>query len=415
MNITAKLDKQALDALTDDDFAVPGKRKLRINDARHTRLAWHNVEATQGLTLDEKAEARRRIISRAVELDIDTRDWHKLKTISLEAMALNISTSDHPNKMPFSGILTRLDEPSDYAPGGSHGRRIVVTSEAAEKALSSLLGMAVDFTPSFDGHDAQAKIGIITSANVVGNAIAIEGFIYAADFPETAQLIKDLKNVLGFSFEAQRLTILDPSADVLTITDLAFTGAAILRKEKAAYTTTSLAASAKPGELNMSPEELKALLDAALKPVGDRLGKLEASAVPGTTVVPAAVDVEGAVKKALEQHAEVQRLAAAQADATKKAIDEAVAAATKPLVDKIAAAETAEKDRAEKARLEAAAPERKTIPPVVTALLARASISLPEGGAKMELHKLDEALKKSNLSVPQRIQLKNELSHAGVL
>src|SRR4051812_13027828 len=109
MNITAKLDKQALDALTDDDFAVPGKRKLRINDARHTRLAWHNVEATQGLTLDEMAEARRRIISRAVELDIDTRDWHKLKTISLEAMALNISTSDHPNKMPFSGVLTRLD------------------------------------------------------------------------------------------------------------------------------------------------------------------------------------------------------------------------------------------------------------------------------------------------------------------
>ena len=176
---------------------------------------------------------------------IAMRDQNRLRAISLEAMALNISNDDdHPNKMPFSGVLVRLDEPSDVAPGGAHGRRIIVTAEAARKALPTLLGMAVDFTPSFDGHDAQAKIGIITSADIVGNAIVISGFVYAADFPEIASAIKAQKSVLGFSFEAQRLTVSDPCADILTITGLAFTGAAILRKDKAAFTSTSLAASA---------------------------------------------------------------------------------------------------------------------------------------------------------------------------
>lgn len=47
-------------------------------------------------------------------------------------MALNISNDDdHPNKMPFSGVLTKLDEPSDEAPHGTGGRKIIITSEAA--------------------------------------------------------------------------------------------------------------------------------------------------------------------------------------------------------------------------------------------------------------------------------------------
>lgn len=399
--------------LGDDDFAVPSKQKLRITDANNTRMAWHNVEATQGLTSDEKAEARRRILTKAAEFGIDTIGWHKLKSVRFDAMALNISNSDHPNKMPFSGILTRLDQASDHAPGGSYGRKIIVTSEAAQRALSSLMGMAVDFTPSFDGHDAQTKIGIITSANVVGNAIEVEGFIYAADFPETAQLIKDLKEVLGFSFEAQQLTIMDPTADILTITDLAFTGAAILRKEKAAYTTTSLAASATPGEDEMTKEEMQALLTSALSPMVARLDKIEAGAAP--KVEAGVVDVKAAVKEALEAQAAIQAAAAAQTNAINDAVAAAVEAATKPLIDKLAAAETLAKDALEKARLEAAAPERKTLAPGVTKLLAKSSITLPEGDAKLTVADLDAKMKASNMNLDQRMTLKNELHRAGLV
>jgi hypothetical protein len=42
----------------------------------------------------------------------------------------------------------------------------MLTKEAAEKALPSLLGMAVDYKAGWDGHDARQKCGIITSAHL---------------------------------------------------------------------------------------------------------------------------------------------------------------------------------------------------------------------------------------------------------
>lgn len=411
-----EVNKELLAGLKDDDFAVPGKRKLRINDARHTCSAWGNIDATQGLTQDEKAEARRRIIKRASELGIDTKDWHRLKAISLEAMALNLSNDDdHPNKMPFSGVMTRIDEPSDFAPGGSGGRRIIVTKAAAERALPSLLGMAVDFTPSFDGHDAQTKIGIITSADIVGNAIEISGFIYAADFPETADLIKALKDVLGFSFEAQRLWVMDPSADILTITDLSFTGAAILRKDKAAYTNTSLKAkkTETPGVLDMDKDELKALLDAALSPLAGRLSKLEAGSTAAGPIT--AADVAATVQKALADQAEQLRLQAQRDTEMKASIAAAVEAATKPLADQLAVAQTQLKDAVEASRRQAEEPARKTVSPQASVLLSKVGLTMPEGDGKITAGALDTALKNANLSLDQRFLLKNELSRVGVL
>lgn len=48
--------------LLDDDFAVPSKRKLPIHDAEHARLAWDELDRTEGLTPYEREEARSRII-----------------------------------------------------------------------------------------------------------------------------------------------------------------------------------------------------------------------------------------------------------------------------------------------------------------------------------------------------------------
>ncbi len=48
--------------LVDEDFAVPSKRKLPIHDAEHARLAWDELDRTEGLTPYEREEARARII-----------------------------------------------------------------------------------------------------------------------------------------------------------------------------------------------------------------------------------------------------------------------------------------------------------------------------------------------------------------
>ena len=60
-----------------EDFAVPEKRELPIKDANHVKLAWDMVDRTMGLSAEERAGARRRILARAKELGIDTGDWQK--------------------------------------------------------------------------------------------------------------------------------------------------------------------------------------------------------------------------------------------------------------------------------------------------------------------------------------------------
>lgn len=460
--ITTKLDKKARNALPNDQFAVPSRRLLPINDEHHTKLAWTMVDQAK-LSDEERVAARAAIVRRASELGMDTAGFHKLKAMAIECMSLNISADDgHPNKMPFSGVLTRLDEPSDEPPGGSGGRRIIVTSSAAQAALGSLLGMAVDFTPSFDGHDSKNKIGIITSANVVGSELQIEGFVYAADFPETADLIQELKDVLGFSFEAQQIKLEDPSSAILRITELTFTGAAILLKNKAAYTTTSLAASAdENGELNMTAEELQAILANALKPITDRLAVVEST---NTTIV---ADIQANAKTralveplaaSIEQCAAAMEAAGVGADATRghvnflrkmadnmrseaalgrlpsamsydyyaaaktgqsedvtAQIKAAVDAAVKPLQDQLAAAETKLKDASTTTRLQAGAPDRKTVSPATAALLSKASLAMPEGDKKLTVGEVDKAMQAAGMNLTQKIMLKNDLTRMGAL
>ncbi|HZD45692.1 MAG TPA: hypothetical protein VE109_06395, partial [Acidobacteriaceae bacterium] len=90
-------------------------------------------------------------------------------TIVLESMAVAMpEVEGHPNRAGFRGVLTVVDVPSQRAPSGSGGRRVVLTKRAAEAALPSLLGMALDYAPSFDRHDVRRKVGVITSADVVG-------------------------------------------------------------------------------------------------------------------------------------------------------------------------------------------------------------------------------------------------------
>lgn len=159
----------------------------------------------------------------------------------LEAMAVRIPhVEGHPNRMDFEGVLTLVNTPSDKAPAGARGHRVVLTREAAETALPSLLGMAVDYRPGWDGHDAKRKIGLITEANVVGKQLTVRGYLYARDFPEVAAAIAmQAPNSMGMSYELADARVEDMRAGVWKLTRVTFTGAAILLREKAAYRDTS--------------------------------------------------------------------------------------------------------------------------------------------------------------------------------
>jgi len=110
--------------------------------------------------------------------------------IELRSMAVTMpEVVGHPNRMGFEGVLTMIDMPSEKSPSGAKGHRVVLTKRAAEAALPSLLGMALDYSPTLDRHDVRRKVGVITRADVVGQSLELGGYLFARDFPEIVKEI----------------------------------------------------------------------------------------------------------------------------------------------------------------------------------------------------------------------------------
>jgi hypothetical protein len=175
--------------------------------------------------------------------------------LSLESMAIEMPTvHGHPNRASFRGVLTVVDAASDKSPSGARGHRVLLTRRAAEAAMPSLMGMGLDYSPALDRHDARRKIGVITKAEIVGRLIEVGGFLYARDFPEIVAEIGRLahtKNAakngvaagsepegLGMSYEITDAFVEDIKASVWVLSRVTFTGAAVLRRDKAAYRST---------------------------------------------------------------------------------------------------------------------------------------------------------------------------------
>lgn len=338
----ADLSQKQRDKMPSKLFALPSKKMFPINDETHVRLAWDMVDRAKGLSDAERAEARRNILKRAKELGIDTSDWDKKLKAGVENLNLHarsssvlLGTLEHPNKMPFSGIFTYFDAPSDEAPGGANGRRVVIPAKVGIPALESLKGMAVNYSENWDDHNPQEKIGVITNVwageRQADGAIPVhvEGYIYSLDFYDAAVNIKANQSQLGFSYETANTRLVDGEWNgepVAIVTDLGyFTGASILLKKSAAYKTTSIAASA---EQKGGNEEMEQKLDQILAAVGNldqRLASLEASAQ-------AAPHVEN---KPEEQPTDLQALAA---ELKKQILEELKAELTKQQNDLQAAA-----------------------------------------------------------------------------
>jgi hypothetical protein len=172
---------------------------------------------------------------------------------AMRAMAVEFpEVEGHPNRLPFEGCLTLVDVASDKAPSGARGHRVVLTREAAEAALPSLLGMAVDYKAGWDGHDARQKCGIITAAHLeakeVGQRLLVRGFVFARDYPEflhggggqkVGAFAAEADGAMGMSYELADARVADMRAAVWRLTRATFTGAAILLREKAAYRATT--------------------------------------------------------------------------------------------------------------------------------------------------------------------------------
>lgn len=177
--------------------------------------------------------------------------------------------------MPFEGLFTWFDIPSDAPPSGALGKRVIIPSKWGVPALATLKGMAVNFDSIFmSKHASQNKIGIIEDtwvgdkADNGGTPVYVKGFIYAHDFPEEAMQIKDEQADLGFSYETVDTPVMPGTyegEDVLIVCgDFAFSGGAIMLAEKAAYVKTSLAAQGESQEGGQSTLDLDQIIAAVI-------------------------------------------------------------------------------------------------------------------------------------------------------
>ncbi len=119
---------------------------------------------------------------------------------------------------------------------------MILANQAVTEALPSLLGMAVDYCPRWDGHDARRKCGIITEAEVRGKQLQVGGYLFGKDFPEVEERMASLAaESMGMSYELADAHVEDMRAEVWTLRKVTFTGAAILLRSKAAYSRTHFA------------------------------------------------------------------------------------------------------------------------------------------------------------------------------
>src|SRR5262245_13471707 len=156
----------------------------------------------------------------------------------------------HPNRSAFTAVLTRIEEPSTRPPGGAAGHRVRISRAAAEAALPSLIGMAVNCSENLSDHAKQTKIGMITEAHIHGNDVVISGHLFEKDFSNEVACIRRNIQRMGASYEISDVEVRNPHDDIWDVDHLIFTGAALLFKDKAAYAQTSLVAQTQ--ELSMA-------------------------------------------------------------------------------------------------------------------------------------------------------------------
>jgi hypothetical protein len=146
--------------------------------------------------------------------------------------------TNHPNKAYFLGVLTPIDRPSDKAPAGGQGHRVLITRAAAEAALPSLIGMGINCRDQWDGHDFRSKMGVIETAEISdvgrGEEIIVTGYLFKRDVPEVIRELRAEAADYGMSYEAADVHVEDLRAEVWRVTRLTFTGAAVLLRRKAA-------------------------------------------------------------------------------------------------------------------------------------------------------------------------------------
>jgi hypothetical protein len=177
-------------------------------------------------------------ICAAIALEVRGWEAYWARRTQLAAQAQRLAAKGM-NDQIFTGTMTRLDLASDKAPEGSGGKRVVIPRAVAARTLAQLRGKPVNMTSTLAGHDQKQVIGVILDAQIVDDELRVQGVLFDKNRADLTALVTKHVGVLGMSFEASSVATRDQGG-ISVITDLNWTGAALLRRDKAAYSSTSV-------------------------------------------------------------------------------------------------------------------------------------------------------------------------------
>ena len=195
-----------------------------------------------------------------------------MEQMKLNVVSFSVAQSENPDFMKFDAVVGYVDTPTDATPkGGADGYQFVISSEGMD--VQSLVGSGVNVawydgwfgspSNSLKEHDIRFKVGVIDSAQLIGNEIRVSGHLWKYDFPDVCDTIECAKESLGCSVEAYFDGIReDEKTKILTGFGARFTGVAILYKNKAAFTSTKIMCSIQEQEEDNLNEETKKTLEA---------------------------------------------------------------------------------------------------------------------------------------------------------
>lgn len=186
------------------------------------------------------------------------------------------------NRHPISGVLFRIDEPSEAVPAKGPGLPLYIPHDVAASVVNSVSGLPLDAADNLSQHADEDITGVMLSAEVKEKDFVVHGFLWEASRPTKVQAIADNQERLGMSMTADAWgheSDID-GRKVFWVDRLDLKGGNILYAEKATFQQTRLIAAEK-----YDPDQLEA---SGRNDVDDNL--VPESIAPSPTAIAASAD-----------------------------------------------------------------------------------------------------------------------------
>lgn len=279
------------------------------------------------------------------------------------------------NRAPITGVLFRVDEPSEAIPAKGPGMPLYVPKEVAASILNTVAGLPLDAHDNLSQHADEEIAGVMLSAELRGQDFVVHGYLWPGSKSSKVRKIVANQERLGMSMMADAWghEAEVNGQKVFWVDDIELGGANILFSDCATYRKTRLivaenqdpggrdptaldatlrsqiaastdspdpTSTTQPEDRDM--EELQKQLAALTTTVMDAVGKLQAEVAAQSAKV-AAIESElrkeqEAIAAAQSQQAEEQRTAALVKTIT-EAVSTALQASIQPTVKDVVGAE----------------------------------------------------------------------------